>query len=143
MKTFTAKSGRVFQWQHAVPHVRKDGSTTELDMWASTCAHPGCEAEFTVKVPVGSVPAYCKAFGAVHCKDHKLTAAEVTKRWAVACSAANTRISDTDLAELIAHRQAGLSCATLALLYPVTENHIRRLTKEFVTNRKYTRHSNS
>lgn len=143
MKTYTAKSGRVFEWQHTKPYTRKDGSATELDVWASTCAHPGCETEFTVTVPLGSVPDYCKAFGTVHCKAHKLTAAEVTQRWAAACSTANTRISDTDLAELIAHRQAGLSCATLSLMYPVSENHIRRLTKEFVTNRKYTRRSDS
>lgn len=60
-----------------MPYIRKDGTHTRLDVWASACAI--CGERFTISVPTGSVDS--KAFGRKHCDKHKLTKDEVKTRW--------------------------------------------------------------
>lgn len=80
MKTVTLPDGREFCFQEYMPYTRKDGTTTSIEIWVSTCCRPGCTATFSVSVPIGTDPLFAKAFGSKHCADHKLTRAECLTR---------------------------------------------------------------
>jgi hypothetical protein len=63
--------GRTWTEQGRKPHVRRDGSGTELIMWATPCAHPGCQGHATCTTPSINFES-SKAFGTRHCESHKL-----------------------------------------------------------------------
>lgn len=75
-----SKSGLVFEFVWIEPYKRKDGTMTEIKVWKSNCKV--CGEEFRI-----STPAYAekledsRAFGRLHCSDHKLSREEVIERW--------------------------------------------------------------
>jgi hypothetical protein len=79
MNDHITKDGRTFWWLANIPYERKDKTHTEIAVWHSPCVV--CGAPFTVSTPTSGVS---ESFGRKHCDEHKLTPAEVTKRWRAA-----------------------------------------------------------
>lgn len=139
MKTYTHSDGRVFRLDKTEPYTRKDGTKTALSTWSVACAHAGCQARALVTVPHDCDPSSTKAFGKKHCPSHVLSKDEIKARWLASCTKANTKVTPELLAELIASRKSGMSCALLAVLHPLSESRIRALTSPHVKNRAYTK----
>lgn len=76
MRTIKTPDGRTFVFVKSARYFRKDGKEATIEHWASACRRPDCSAHFIVTVPEGADPTTTKAFGRVHCADHKLTRAE-------------------------------------------------------------------
>lgn len=79
MDAYTTPDGRRWHLLAAVPYVRRDGTETMLDTWHTGCAV--CGAAVFASTPAGSDPAMSKALQAKHCGAHKLSRAEVSRRW--------------------------------------------------------------
>jgi hypothetical protein len=78
--TLTHQHGdRVWTESGRVPHIRRDGSLTELITWSTPCAHPGCTDLALCTTPATGFEV-SKAFGAKHCSAHKLTPEQVLER---------------------------------------------------------------
>jgi hypothetical protein len=69
------------------PYRRRDGSTTELIVWACSCAIEGCDGVVEIRTPVENYER-SKAFGAKHCPLHKLSRVEAAQRWSEAVNKA-------------------------------------------------------
>ena len=67
MNDVTTPDGRVFYWLANIPHIRKDGSSTEIAVWHSACAE--CGGAFTVTAPLDYSTS--KAFAQKRCSAHK------------------------------------------------------------------------
>lgn len=69
------KTGLVFTLVNKAPHVRRDGTPTELLTWRSVCRREDCNNTFEVKT--GTVVDAAKNLNVVHCTEHRLTMAQV------------------------------------------------------------------
>ena len=78
-------NGRVWHWLADVPHERLDGSQTTLAVWHSPCARCGAPVFVGTPASVGSDASKSKAFGRVHCDEHKLSPAEAKLNFIAAC----------------------------------------------------------
>jgi len=85
MLTFE-RNGRLWLEIGREPYCRKDGSTTELIVWACRCASDGCSESVEVKTPTAGYES-SKSFGAKHCEAHKLSPDQVNDRFKAAVKA--------------------------------------------------------
>lgn len=76
MTQITTPAGNTFVLLGTRPYTRRDGAVVQVEDWQGHCRKEGCGAPFLVTAPAGSAPSNSKAFGAVHCADHKLTRSE-------------------------------------------------------------------
>lgn len=136
MRTHTTNDGRVFTLAGIKPYTRKDGTTTNLAVWRTPCAHPGCTGERVITVPEGTTAA--KAFALKHCRDHAITTDEFFRRGREALrakqrelsargAAAKRRLTDQDVSEIRASARGGMSYGALALCYPASKGTIREI----------------
>lgn len=85
---FHTPDGRVFHRLADIPYTRLDGTQVQIAVWHSACAV--CGVPFFIQTPVSGVG---KDFGKKHCDAHKLSKAEVSKRWGAAVKAARLKKS--------------------------------------------------
>lgn len=82
--------GRLWLEIDRQPYTRRDGTTTELVVWAAQCCADGCTEAVEVKTPVSGF-SKSKAFDVKHCPAHKLTREQVNERFRAAVLARRTR----------------------------------------------------
>lgn len=122
MKTHITPDGRIFSHTAVEPYTRKNGTQTELKIWEAKCSRQDCEKTFTVKTPAGGT-ADSKAFGRKHCDDHKATAISSFKNMVDKSRV----LSDADVAEIRRLAEEGHKPSTLAMVFPVAEDTIRKI----------------